>query len=87
MLHGNADALAVKAREWNKARGSGVGPDKFYQWSDKFNRQFDPRVFQFMRMSKDQQAALLRNVDDKGEFEQHLIEADRNGWIKLPKAK
>lgn len=87
MLHGNADALAVKAREWNKARKAGVGPDKFYQWSDQFNSSFDPRVFQFMRMSKSEQARLLQTIDDKAEFERHLVDADKSGWIKIPKAK
>jgi hypothetical protein len=86
MLHGNTDAIAVKAREWNKARGTGTGPDQFYQWSDNFNRSFDPRVFQFMRMSSDQQATLLRSIPDKEQFERHLMDADRRGWITIPPA-
>jgi hypothetical protein len=84
MLHGNADAVATKAKEWNKARRSGTGPDKFYQWSDQFNQSFDPRVFQFLRMDTKGRAALLRNIPDKAEFEKALVAADRKGWIKLP---
>jgi hypothetical protein len=83
MLHGNADA--VKAREWNKARRAGTGADKFYQWSDNFNSSFDPRVFQFMRMDDKGRATLLRNIPDKIAFEKRLAEADRKGWITLPK--
>lgn len=86
MLHGNTDAIAVKAREWNKARRGGVGPDQFYRWSDEFNRSFDPRVFQFMRMAPDQQATLLNSVPDKQAFWDHLREADKRGWITLPPA-
>jgi hypothetical protein len=85
MLHGNADALAIKSREWNKARRAGTGPDKFYQWSDQFNQSFDPRVFQFMRMDTKQRAALLKNITDKPTFEQSLVDAERRGWITLPK--
>ena len=84
MLHGNADVIATKAREWNKARAAGTGADQFYRWSDNFNQSFDPRVFQFMRMDKQGQAALLAHIPDKHAFELALAAAEKRGWIKLP---
>ena len=40
-----------------------------------------------MRMNKEQQAELLNNIEDKAQFEKNLYDADKAGWIKLPKAK
>lgn len=90
MIEGNADWTAVKAAEWNDAR-RGMGPDRkawaaseHYQWNNKFNKESDPRVFQFMRMNDEQRAALLKSIPDKTAFEKHLLDADKRGWITLP---
>jgi hypothetical protein len=85
MLHGNADAIATKAREWNKARSAGVGPDKFFQWSDQFNQSFDPRVFHYMRMTPTQRKTLLANIPDRDAFKLNLLDHDQRGFISLPK--
>ncbi len=85
MLHGNLDAIAIKNREWRAARKAGVQPGQYWEWNDHFNSNFDPRVFQFMRMNKDEQRSLLgivKQTDGDGgkQFENRLQDAIDNEW-------
>jgi hypothetical protein len=90
MLKGNNDAIITKADEWDKAtRGEGPDgrkwkPEEHFQWDRQFNKQMDPRVFQFMRMDDKQRATLLKNVPDKANFWKKISEAEKRGWIELP---
>ncbi len=84
MLHGNYDAQDMKANEWTRASAAGVPDDQYFKWERQFNKDADPRVFQFMRMNPEQQGILLKSIKDKGSFEKHLLEAHGRGWITLP---
>lgn len=83
MIHGNYDYIAMKARELNKAIAAGLPADKINEWSDNFNATHDPRVFQYARMSKEEQDKLVRAVPDGRRLLQNVYDAARAGWIDL----
>lgn len=87
LLKGNADAIALKRSKWIEWRKAGNGPETYWEFSEKFNRNFDPRVFQFARMQKLQREKFLSRMDndDKDSFERKLYDAQKKDWIRLQK--
>lgn len=84
MLLGNQDAQRTLWGEWLK---SGKKPAEFDQWLGQFNASFDPRVFQYERMSPDEQQKFLdiiKKTGAKGElgrFTKRLQDYEGKGWI------
>lgn len=83
LLKGNADALKIKAREWNKYKKD-HGEDSFAEFSDQFNENFNPRVFQFKYIPKAERASWYKAMSpaDRRQFEANLDYADSKGWTK-----
>ena len=59
VFQGNEDALSAKAQAWSDAQQHGTAPDDFPQWSQQFNKKFDPRVFWLARMSPTERTTLM----------------------------
>lgn len=86
LLRGNNDALKVKAKEWNKWKKDPVhgGEDSYAEFSDRFNEDFNPRVFQFKYIPTTERNAWYQAMspDDRRAFEKSAKIAKQNGWIK-----
>lgn len=83
MLKGNADALAIKAKEWNKWKKLN-GEDSYSDFSDDFSQHFNPRVFQFQYIPKADKGAWYKSMqpDERRQFEDDLKYADSKKWVK-----
>lgn len=91
MLHGNQDAIDVARKEWSKFRASGdethKGPQPFHSFDnfmDSLSDRLDPRVFQFNRMSRDNQQKFLHSMDqdDLDLFINKYNTALQSKWVK-----
>jgi hypothetical protein len=83
LLKGNEDALQAKNAAWVSAQQN--NPNLSYRaFSQYFNSQYDPRVFQFKYMSKDERNAYVSKMSaDDAKRLAHDIQAARNqGWVK-----
>lgn len=83
MLRGNNDALKVKAREYNAWKKT-HGEDSYADFSDQFNENFNPRVFQFKYIPKAERNAWYQAMspDDRRSFESAVKVAKAKKWIK-----
>lgn len=88
MLMGNTDAAVFKREKWldyknGMVDGQRHDENEFRDWSHRFNKQFDPRVFQFSRMNADERQHFLEIHKEKpgGKFEKTLHRAITEGWI------
>lgn len=84
ILKGNEDAIALKAREWKKWSKT-HGADTYNDFSDQFNQDFNPQVFQFARMTKEQRAKFVAALPDKEQAIQLAKDLDaykKKGWVK-----
>jgi hypothetical protein len=86
LLKGNADAIAVKNREWQAYLGDGHTPADYGKFSTEFNRQYDPRVFQAQYMSRQQRNELLNGMSktEQAQFKRSYQSAVEKGWISRP---
>lgn len=84
MLQGNQDAIDVTRRAWLDARKKGVPAHSYDTWVNDFSNTIDPRVFQFNRLSRDNQQKFLSQMDpsDVPDFEQKYQAAIANKWVK-----
>lgn len=64
ILKGNEDAIALKAREWKKYSKAN-GAASYNDFSDEFNKDFNPQVFQFARMTPEQRSKFVAAIPDK----------------------
>jgi hypothetical protein len=98
MLQGNQDALDVTRKTWLAAVKNGASANSHYDFiqafaneplNQKTGAKFDPRVFQFNRMSRDNQQQFLRQIDpsELGQFENNYKEAIARKWVKPLKAQ
>lgn len=89
LLQGNQDAIDATRKEWLNARAKGVPAGSYDLWVNEFSKNFDPRVFQFNRMSRDNQQTFLSQMDpaDIAGFEQRYQDALARKWVKPPKKK
>ena len=96
MLQGNQDAIDKTRDLWFQAKRNGAPASSHYDFiqqignaplNPKTGAKFDPRVFQFNRMSRDNQQKFLGQVDpaDIGQFEANFKEAISRGWVKAVK--
>ena len=88
MAQGNQDAVDAARRAWLKARANGATVKDHDLFMDQIGQQMDPRVFQFNRLSRDNQQKFLSQMDhsDIGEFENKYKAAVANKWVKPLKA-
>lgn len=90
MLHGNQDAIDVTRKAWADARAKGVPMHNHDDFMEQFSRVLDPRVFQFNRLSRENQQKFLSQMDpaEVGDFEQKYQAAIDRSWVKpLKKAQ
>jgi hypothetical protein len=88
MLHGNQDVVDVVRRAWLAARANGAALKDHDLFMDRIGQEIDPRVFQFNRLSRDNQQKFLLQMDpaDLKEFEDKYKAATVRKWVKPLKA-
>ena len=88
LLKGNEDAIAIKNEKWQDALEEGkAAPDEFYKWSAKFNRNYDPRVFQSVYLDQTAKQKMIATLSktERAEFARKFNFAVQNGWIPDPR--
>lgn len=88
MLHGNQDAIDVTRKAWLAARANGAKPGDYDLFAERMGQEIDPRVFQFNRLSRENQQKFLSQMDssDLKEFEDKYKNAIAHKWVKPLKA-
>lgn len=83
MLKGNNDAIATQAREWTKFKNK-FGANKYAEFIDQFNQEFNPRVFQFKYVPKKERQHWFDAMapDEQKEFTRAAKIAVERGWLK-----
>ena len=83
MLRGNNAALQVKAEEWQKWLQSGKGPETYSEFTTKFNREYDPRVFQSLYLDAAARKAMTNAMrpPDLAEYRRAWQVAIEKGWV------
>lgn len=89
MLRGNADAMDVANREWQRHLAEGGSPSQFNQFMAEFNRGFNPRVFQWMYLSREARETMWRNMSpqDRANLTRSAGEAVQRGWVQFPEGQ
>lgn len=84
MLHGNQDAIDVMRKTWLQARANGAKPGDYDMFAERMGQEIDPRVFQFNRLSRDNQQKFLSQMEpeDLKEFEDKFKNAVSKKWVK-----
>lgn len=84
MLQGNQDALDRTRQLWLEARNKGAPANSYNQFVNQASKTIDPRIFQFNRMSRENQQKFLSDMDqaDLPGFEARYQDAIRRGWVK-----
>jgi hypothetical protein len=83
MLHGNQDAIDVTRKAWLKARANGAKPGDYDLFAERMGQELDPRVFQFNRLSRENQQKFLSQMSpaDAKEFEDKFANAYEKKWV------
>ena len=83
LLRGNNDALKAKSKAWN-AWKKDHGSDSFSEFSQAFNENFNPRVFQIKYIpAKERQSWYeAMSPDERRAFERAAKYAKEQGWLK-----
>ena len=82
LLKGNEDALQAKNKAWLSV--AGANPNASYrQFSQAFNNNYDPRVFQFNYLTPAQRQSYVTNMaaQDRPAFFRNIATAQKNGWV------
>lgn len=84
MLHGNQDAIDRARNIWLDARAKGAPASSYDTFMNQLSQKLDPRVFQFNRLSRDNQQKFLGQMDpeDLGDFEKKYQDAIAAKWVK-----
>jgi hypothetical protein len=84
MLHGNQDAIDTTRKAWLAARANGAAPKDYDLFAERMGQEVDPRVFQFNRLSRENQQKFLSQMDpsDLKEFENKFKNAVSRKWVK-----
>lgn len=90
MLVGNTNASEALRSAWMDYKSGSVdgrphADNEFRDWLHKFNKTWDPRVFQMMAMTKserDSYKAILGDAEVK-KIEQRAREYEKRGWISF----
>ena len=89
MLHGNQDAIDRTRQLWLDARARGVPANSYDVFINDLSKKLDPRVFQFNRLSRENQQKFLNTLgaDNLAEFEQKYRSAIDQKWVRPLKAE
>lgn len=84
MLQGNQDAVDRTRQLWFDARRRGATANSYNDFINQSSKVVDPRVFQFNRMSKENQQKFLSDMDpaELPGFEQKYKDSIAKGWVK-----
>lgn len=85
LLKGNEDAIQIKNNEWQKYKAAnGNDPTTYQTFSQQFNQQYDPRVFQAQYLSPTERSRFLSGMapTEKAQYLKDYQIAGQNGWIK-----
>jgi len=82
LLQGNEDAIQTKSRAWQQFKEQ-TGTQDYGKFSTEFNRHFDPRLFQFQYLTKDEQQKLIAGMSSaqKNKLHQDALYSKQQGWI------
>ena len=85
MLKGNEDAIVAKNSAWQDWSQK-HGPQTYGQFSNDFNKNFDPRIFQAQYMTGDEKKQMLSGMttSEVDALKQKTRHAINEGWIKVP---
>lgn len=88
LLKGNEDAIAMKREAWNSYQAQN-GPEKFNQFSQEFNKNFNPRVFQSVYLTPEQRADMVKEMTkpQQERFVKDYNHAMEQGWVPDPRAE
>jgi hypothetical protein len=86
VLQGNLDALAVKHEAWSEfisQPGNENKQQEYDKWSRTFNKDLDPRAFQFARMAPDMRRKFLDTMTEaqRNKLERKLFDYEQRGWL------
>ncbi len=83
LLRGNADALKAKSKAWNNWKKQ-YGENTFSDFSQDFNENFNPRVFQIKYVPKNERNSWYQSMspEDRRKFEAAAVHAKDKGWLK-----
>jgi hypothetical protein len=83
MLQGNQDSIDAARDAWLDARSKGAPAGSHDIFMNRINKQLDPRVFQFNRLSRDNQQKFLSQMNpaDIPGFEQKYQASVARGWV------
>lgn len=83
MLQGNQDAIDTTRKLWMDARAKGVAANSYDTFIHGMSKTLDPRVFQFNRLSRENQQTFLHQLspDEFKEFEQKFVHAVKEKWV------
>lgn len=83
LLKGNTDALTAKAKAWNKWKKAN-GENSYSEFAERFNENFNPRVFQFKYVPMKERQAWYNAMskEERRAFEAAGDYAIAQGWIK-----
>lgn len=89
MLQGNQDAIDTTRKLWMDARAKGVPANTYDNFVHNLSQSLDPRVFQFNRLSRENQQTFLHQLspEDLPNFEAKYKLAIENKWVKPLKKK
>lgn len=65
-LMGNEEAINAKAQAWQK---SGLPASQYQQWNQNFSQNFDPRAFQLLKMTPEEQQIMFKGMKESGQFD------------------
>lgn len=83
LLKGNADAIAKLHEGWQNLVDQGVSPRDYGKYVREFNKDYDPRVFQFQYLDPKDRRKMLEgmNKDEKAKFYDKFDLAVEREWV------
>ncbi len=90
MLQGNVDSIVAKNNSWDayangEMDGQKHSPAEFANWNRTFNSDFNPRVFQYARMTPEERSSFrsAMPVNQQKKFFQQVQSYQAKNWIDL----
>ena len=84
MALGNQDAIDTAREEWFKQSRGGGTAQQFDGFMHDMGKRIDPRLFQFNRLSRENQQKFLHNMtrSEALDFEDKYTAAAHRGWVQ-----